>query len=391
MRAVAWELRAAGTAGLSAGFPIRPYAGPLYADKLRDMNRFRLTAATLLIVGLCVPSAFSADPDADFVASLGVLGLPALQLREFSRPTLNNNVVPMTPIESLIQQVMGSVVKVRAGGSIGSGFVFLPEGIVATNAHVVEELEVGSSLRLTLGDGALVEGRLLAAGSGERLDVAFIRLPPRKDGWKSLPLMHTAQVRLGSEVLAVGHPFGLPQTVNRGIVSGIDRAEEYYTCLQTDAAINSGNSGGPLIALDGSVVGMNTKIVPPSEGSGIGFAISADDLVRAWEQYLRSGVLSSVWLGLSVSLDDQGRLVAGQVFPGGPARKAGVQPEDVLVKLDGRPIEDPDAFFAAVHQRMPKDVAVLTVLRGEKEIELSVVLEAEQPVRRQRVAGAGDL
>jgi len=350
-------------------------------------DRSALILATAALLG-CFRVNAAAE---ELLAALGAVGVPAFQAQEFSRPTLNNNVVPMTPTELVIQQVAGSVVKVQAGGSIGSGFIFLPEGIVSTNAHVVGDLEAGAPVRLTLADGARVEGRLLAAGSGERLDVAFIRLPPRKSGWKSLPLMHTSQVRLGIEVLAVGHPFGLPQTVSRGIVSGIDRAEEYYTCLQTDAAINGGNSGGPLIALDGSVVGMNTKVVPPAKGSGVAFAISADDIVRAWEQYGRTGSLTSVWLGLSLSLDEQGRLVAEQVFPGGPARKAGLRPEDVLVKFDGEPIEDPEAFFAAVHQRMPGDIVALTVLRQGKEVALYVVLEEEQAVRSQRIAGAEGL
>jgi S1-C subfamily serine protease len=289
-----------------------------------------------------------------------------------------------TQIEETVRKAMPAVVQVIVPGSgMGSGFIMLPSGIVVTNAHVVDEVAVGDDVVILTADTKPQTGTLLAKGEGGKKDIAFIQIPPVKNGWSTLTMKPSARMALGSEVLTMGYPRGLPFTVNRGIISGLNRKNEHITFMQTDASINPGNSGGPLVALDGAVVGINTQIITESGGSeGLGFAIISEDINRAWKQYLKIDNLDTPWLG--VMLDPE--LAVQQIITDSPAKKAGIKLDDVIVEFEGAQIESMEDFLHELHMFMPGDTVKLLVLRNGKPRKIPVVLESEKEVKPQRIA-----
>lgn len=290
-----------------------------------------------------------------------------------------------THLENAVQKAMPAVVKILVPGGVGSGFIILPSGIIATNAHVVDRQKTGDTIALLFANSEALKGTLLAKGEKGKKDIAFIRIISDKKDWKVLPMAPSAKAALGSEVVAMGFPKGLPFTVSRGIVSGIDRKNEHVSFLQTDASINPGNSGGPLITLDGNVVGMNTLIMTSGGGSdGLGFAITTEDIIQAWKQYLKIKNLDSPWLGVIVDP----KLAVKQLVTGSPAKKAGVGLDDVIAGLEGKPVRSMEEFLHGLHKHMPGDTVKIAVLRGGKLTELTVVLEAEGVVEPQRIAEA---
>jgi len=303
-------------------------------------------------------------------------------------------------VEKATRKTMPSVALVKVPGGVGSGFIIMPSGILVTNAHVVAPVDVGDEVKIVLGDDNEQTGILLVKGDAEKKDIAFIQLPPAKKGWPALTLKPRAQVSLGSEVLAMGHPMGLPFTVSRGIISGLNRdgLNNDLTFLQTDASINPGNSGGPLVALDGTVVGMNTLIISKSGSSGgLGFAIVADDIIRAWKQFTKIRNLDSPWLGIMADP----KMEVQQLIKGSPAKKAGIELGDVIRAFEGKPVKNMDDLLRQMHAHMPGDTVKITiervnfrkdyqlpgvVWRDEGTGDATVVLESEREIPPQRIA-----
>lgn len=266
----------------------------------------------------------------------------------------------------------------------GSGFIISADGIVLTNAHVVQG---ASEITVKLTDRREFRARLL--GTDAATDVAVLRVEAR-----DLPVVklgNPAQARVGDWVLAIGSPFGFENSVTAGIVSAKGRAlpgDAYVPFIQTDVAVNPGNSGGPLFSLNGEVIGINSQIYSRSGGyQGLSFAIPIDVVLRVKDQIVASGRASHARLGVNVQTLNQalaesfglqraiGGLIAG-VAPGSPADKAGLLPGDVVLKFNGRPVADSGQLAGMVGESRPGDQARLEVLRRGKKLELVATLGA---------------
>ena len=237
----------------------------------------------------------------------------------------------------------------RRVNSLGSGFVIDSSGIVVTNNHVIADAD---EITVIFNDGSRLKAELI--GKDQKTDIALLRVKPEKP-LKAVKFGDSEKLRLGEWVVAIGNPFSLGGTVTAGIVSARNRdiqSGPYDNYIQTDAAINRGNSGGPLFNLEGEVIGVNTAIISPSGGSiGIGFAVPSKTAMPVIDQLKQFGETRRGWLGVRIqqvtdeiaeSLNvkpPRGALVAG-VDDKGPAKPAGIEPGDVIVKFDGKDIKE---------------------------------------------------
>lgn len=272
---------------------------------------------------------------------------------------------------------------------VGSGFIFSADGLIMTNAHVVEGAD---EVIVTLTDKREFKAKIL--GADKRSDVALVKI--EATGLPAIKVGDVGRLRVGEWVMAIGSPFGLENTVTAGIVSAKQRdTGDYLPFIQTDVAINPGNSGGPLINMRGEVVGINSQIYSRSGGfMGISFAIPMDEAVRVVEQLRTQGRVSRGRIGVQigpVSKDvaeamglskAQGALVTG-VEAGAPAEKSGVEAGDIILKFDGKTIEKSGDLPRIVGAIKPGTKSTLTVLRRGSTKELTVTvaeIEAEKPV-----------
>src|SRR5579862_1232524 len=265
----------------------------------------------------------------------------------------------------------------RRVNSLGSGFIIDTAGIVVTNYHVIKDAD---EVDVVLNDGTSIKAELI--GSDQKVDLALLRFAPPHPV-KAVKFGDSDKLRLGEWVIAIGNPFSLGGTVTAGIVSQRNRdiqSGPYDDYIQTDAAINRGNSGGPLFNLNGEVIGVNTLIISPSGGSiGIGFAVPSDTAMPVINQLREFGETRRGWLGVRIQqvTDDiaeslsikppRGALVAG-VDEKGPAKPAGIEPGDVIVKFDGKDIRDMrDLPRVVADTPVGKDVEVLIIRKGSEE------------------------
>jgi serine protease Do len=265
----------------------------------------------------------------------------------------------------------------RRVNSLGSGFIIDSAGIVVTNNHVIADAD---EITVILNDGSRIKADLI--GKDQKTDLALLRIKTEKQ-LKSVKFGNSDGLRLGEWVIAIGNPFSLGGTVTAGIVSARNRdinSGPYDNYIQTDAAINRGNSGGPLFNLDGEVVGINTAIISPSGGSiGIGFAVPSKTALAVIDQLKNFGETRRGWLGVRIQqVTDEiaeslgikparGALVAG-VDEKGPAKPAGIEPGDVIVKFDGQDIREMrDLPRVVADTPVGKDVPVLVIRKGREE------------------------
>jgi serine protease Do len=275
----------------------------------------------------------------------------------------------------------------RPPGS-ASGILFDADGHILTNYHVVEDR---TRIVAQLHDERTFEARLI--GTDPKTDLAVIKINAPE--LQPLAFANAQKVEVGDWVVAVGAPFGLTQTVTHGIVSATGRTRiaeidiDYENFIQTDAAINPGNSGGPLLNLRGEVVGVNTAIATNGEAfnAGVAFAIPSDMAVKVAKELIGKGKVARGWLGLGLSLepltdDDrevltlpttQGVLIE-RVLKDSPAEKAGMQPEDVIVAVNGEPVRDSDYFRSVVADLGPNQAVTLRVIRDGREQEVQAQL-----------------
>jgi serine protease Do len=271
----------------------------------------------------------------------------------------------------------------RKSNSLGSGFVIDPSGLVITNNHVVAD---ANEVTVIFTDGQKLKAEVV--GKDAKVDVAVLRVKPDKP-LKAAKFGDSEKMRVGDWVVAVGNPFGLGGTVTAGIISARNRnidSGPYDNYFQTDAAINKGNSGGPLFNMAGEVIGINTAILSPSGGSiGIGFATPAATVIPVIDQLEKFGETRRGWLGVRIQNVDEsiadslnlgtvrGALVAG-TDDKGPAKAAGLQAGDVILKFDGVEIkESHDLPKIVASAPVGKDVEVV-LLRQGKEITKSIKL-----------------
>jgi len=265
----------------------------------------------------------------------------------------------------------------RRINSLGSGFIIDPSGFVATNNHVIADAD---EINVILNDGTKLPAELV--GKDSKSDLALLRVHSDKP-LKAVKFGDSDKLRLGEWVIAIGNPFSLGGTVTAGIVSARNRdinSGPYDNYIQTDAAINRGNSGGPLFNLNGEVVGVNTAIISPSGGSiGIGFAVPSNSAVAVIDQLRQYGETRRGWLGVRIQqvTDDiadslnikpaRGALVAG-VDDRGPAKPGGIEAGDVVVKFDGHDIKEMhDLPRIVADTPVGKDVQVVIIRKGKEE------------------------
>ena len=273
----------------------------------------------------------------------------------------------------------------------GSGVVIDSDGLVLTNAHVVERVDTVS---VTLADGQQLDGQVV--GTDSVTDLALVRLEGR-DLPPKAPLGDSEIMQVGDWAIALGTPFGLERTVTLGIVSSLHRninslgfADKRLDLVQTDAAINPGNSGGPLVNSEGEVIGINT-LVRSGPGAGLGFAIPINLARRVADQLEQQGEVVHPYIGLQlvaltprmardhnrdpnslVQLPERSGALVQSVMPDGPSDRAGLRRGDLVIAVDDRPVPDPQALLEVVDAASLGTPLPLKLLRNGREITLSV-------------------
>ncbi len=286
----------------------------------------------------------------------------------------------------------------RTRQSMGSGFVIDPEGIIITNNHVIADAD---EITVNFADGSKLEAELV--GADPKTDIAVLRVKP-EGKLTAVPFGNSENARIGDWVMAIGNPFGLGGSVSLGIVSAVGRdisSGPYDNFIQTDAAINRGNSGGPLFNMDGEVIGINTAIISPSGGSiGIGFSVPSNLANRVVGQLIEFGETRRGWLGVQIQkVTDEiaeslglakasGALVSGLVKDG-PAEKSGLLSGDVILTFDGKVVEEMrDLPIIVAETTVDKKVDVEVWRKGKKET-VNVQLGRLEDGEKQIAAASG--
>jgi serine protease DegQ len=269
----------------------------------------------------------------------------------------------------------------EAQASLGSGVIVSTDGYILTNNHVIEAAD---EIEVVLADGRKAPARVV--GTDPETDLAVIRIDAR-----NLPVIvlgHAEQARVGDVVLAIGNPFGVGQTVTMGIISALGRnnlhINHFENFIQTDAAINFGNSGGALIDTSGNLIGINSAIYSQTGGSvGIGFAIPVSTARAVLEEIIRHGAVVRGWIGIETQditpelaesfglARDKGAIIAG-VVRNGPADRAGIRPGDILLTVAGKPVASTIETLNLIAQLAPGQKATMTVMRKNRESAVQV-------------------
>ena len=371
---------------------------PALSHRLRPLlAAICLGAASVLISApaLSVP-ALARGPDgiADVAEKVidAVVNISTSQTIEAKGGAEGRGTMPQLPPGSPFEEFFDDFFKNRHGGpggpkggdlqphktnSLGSGFIVDTSGIVVTNNHVIADAD---EISVIMNDGSKFKAELV--GVDKKTDLAVLKFKPTKP-LVAVKFGDSDKLRLGEWVIAIGNPFSLGGTVTAGIVSARNRdinSGPYDSYIQTDAAINRGNSGGPLFNLDGEVIGVNTLIISPSGGSiGIGFAVPSKTVAGVVDQLRQFGELRRGWLGVRIQqVTDEiaeslnvkparGALIAG-VDDKGPAKPAGIEPGDVIVTFDGKEIKEPkDLSRVVADTAVGKEVDVVVIRKGVEQ------------------------
>lgn len=358
-------------------------AGAVVALAVSGSGSTRTVTSTTVL-----PEASSAQP-----ASLGPShGLSVGQLYRRDDP----GVVDITTSSTQSTGIFGFGQQKTEGE--GAGVVYDKRGDIITDEHVVSG---ANSVTVTFPNGVKAKARVVGSNTGA--DVAVIRVNVPASDLHPLPFANSANVNVGDGVIAIGSPFGLPNTVTAGIVSAVRRtitAPNQFTianAIQTDAAINPGNSGGPLIDSSGQVVGLNDQIETNNtnaqgEGSssGVGFATPSDSDIRIANKIISTGKAQNAYVGVSLSQNVPGGAAIAKgaqptsngceepaVVPGTPAAKAGLKPGDLITAVNGKRVTSVDQFIGTVATYAPGDTVTFTVKRGGRTLHINVKLGAQ--------------
>ena len=280
--------------------------------------------------------------------------------------------------------------------SLGSGVIVDEGGIILTNSHVIAGAD---DIRVVLKDRREFDAELISAD--EQTDLAVLRIDPGGERLPALAFGDSEALEVGDLVLAIGNPFGVGQTVTSGIVSALARTQvgttDFGFFIQTDAAINPGNSGGALVDMQGRLVGVNTAIYSRSGGSnGIGFAIPATIARLILRDAESDGRATRPWMGISaqgvnpdaaqaLGLDRPGGALISNIYPGGPADRAGLRPGDVVLSVDGQRVDDPNALrFYTVTKALGSTASLEIVSDGRtRTVILTVDAPPDRPPRNE--------
>src|SRR6266481_3348685 len=379
-----------------------------------------LGAATVVSAPVLSGPALARGPDgiADVAEKVidAVVNISTSQTVEAKGGAEGRGAIPQLPPGSPFEEFFDDFFKNRRGGpggnskggdkggdlqphktnSLGSGFIIDTAGIVVTNNHVIADAD---EINVIMNDGTKIKAELV--GVDKKTDLAVLKFKPVKP-LVAVKFGDSDKLRLGEWVIAIGNPFSLGGTVTAGIVSARNRdinSGPYDSYIQTDAAINRGNSGGPLFNLDGEVIGVNTLIISPSGGSiGIGFAVPSKTVVGVVDQLRQFGELRRGWLGVRIQqVTDEiaeslnikparGALIAG-VEDKGPAKPAGIEPGDVVVKFDGKDIKEPkDLSRVVADTAVGKEVEVVIIRKGAEETRKVTLGRLEDTDKVQQAA-----
>jgi serine protease Do len=329
-----------------------------------------------------IPESFSSLAESRSPAVINVRTVKnikggGLVFRHFSRNPFGKN----HPSGDLFEKFFGGTpnrdFKQR---SLGSGFVISKDGYIVTNNHVIENAD---QIKVSLKDGKEYDAKII--GRDPSTDIALIKIEPDND-LPTLSFGSSEDLKVGEWVVAIGSPFGLAHTVTAGIVSAKGRvigSGPYDDFIQTDASINPGNSGGPLLDMNGMVVGINTAII--AGGQGIGFAIPIDLAQGIINQLKQKGQVTRGWLGVSIQdlteeiadyygVENQTGALVMEVFPGDPADKAGIQAKDIIIEVNGIPVESSHDLTGVIANIGVGDKAKIKVLRKGKEETFTAVI-----------------
>ncbi|MFF0449429.1 trypsin-like peptidase domain-containing protein [Streptomyces sp. NPDC004609] len=309
-------------------------------------------------------------------------------------------------VAGIAASALPSVVTLHVSGGgeqgTGTGFVLDKQGHILTNNHVVDPAGSAGDISVTFSGGEIAKATLVGKDSG--YDLAVVKVTG-VSGLTPLPLGNSDNVRVGDPVVAIGAPFDLQNTVTSGIISAKERPitaggekgdgsdVSYVDALQTDAPINPGNSGGPLVDTKARVIGINSAIRAADTGGGaeggqsgsigLGFAIPINQGKRVAEELINTGKATHPVIGVSLDMKytgdgarvgDKGTDGSPSVSPGGPSAKAGVQPGDVITKVDGQRVHSGEELIVKIRSHRPGDRLELTVLRGGKERRITLTL-----------------
>jgi serine protease Do len=311
---------------------------------------------------------------------------------------------PGSPFEELFKEFFDhrngdEQQKQRRGTSLGSGFIVDPEGYVVTNNHVIQGAE---DITVILRDDTQLKAKLI--GSDARADLALLKVePPNKKPLPAIKFGNSDKVRVGDWVIAIGNPFGLGHSVTAGIISARGRAlsDSLDDYLQTDAAINKGNSGGPLFNADGEVIGVNTAIYSPSgTNAGLAFSIPSNLVKQVTEQLREFGKVKRGWIGVSYQsvtddiadsfgLDRARGVLVANVVADGPAAKAGVKRNDIILSFGGVDVPDLRRFPRFVANARVGTTIDVVVWRGGKEQALKLKIGEQEEADKQNASAQG--
>ncbi|MCH8830220.1 MAG: trypsin-like peptidase domain-containing protein [Planctomycetes bacterium] len=334
---------------------------------------------------------------------------------------VNTNGIDLSPEEAVnvavYQKTNKSVVNISTRGAerlfqfdggdegSGSGCVLDKKGHILTNYHVIENARHAG---VTLFDGKTYEATLV--GADPINDIAIIRINAPKEKLFPVTLGDSSRLRVGMRVFAIGNPFGLERSMTTGIISSLNRSlkirsnRTIHSIIQIDAAVNPGNSGGPLLDRRGHLIGINTAIASRTgQNSGVGFAIPSNLIGRVVPQLLKHGRVIRPEIGIRRVYETDDGLLIASLSPGGPAARAGLRgprvtrtrrgifiiervdraAADLIVAIDGKPVKTADAFLGRIESKRPGDAITLTILREGRKMDVKVILSGGKrpPIR----------
>lgn len=283
--------------------------------------------------------------------------------------------------DEFFKRQFGDNFKPQPRKGLGSGFIYKNTGLIVTNFHVIENAD---EIEIVLHNEKKYKANIV--GTDKRTDVALLKINS-DEKLKSLNIGKSENLKIGQWVVAIGNPLGLGTTVTTGIISAkgryVDGLGTYVDFIQTDAALNKGNSGGPLFDLNGNVIGVNTAIA--ARGQGIGFAIPIDTVVDIVEQLRINGKVERGWLGVviqsispeiaeSLKLKNTDGALVSEILEGSPALKSGLKRRDIIISVDGKKIKKMEELPRIIGSLKPKTKVILSVLRDGKKFKIDVIL-----------------